>query len=286
MISIDRIHVHIRGVWGAPAPQKPTTHYKNKIKWRRFLYNEPGYFFLFFSQARSGYFFLLFSETDYFFFYSLQSLVIFSFKTRDRNFFWKITQATPRISNGLPLTDSCPYILLITDTGPVVVEKVTSEKDLGVTFDQKLKFTDHINNKVNKANRNVGLIFRTFTYIMNKEMFLNLYKSIVRPHLEYASTVWSPMFKKDKILIENVQRRATCLVKSIKHLPYEDRLKTLGLPSLEYRRERSDMIHHHHHHHIRFRARFPLPRVGLFDKSSSKTSSPLRAILRVSRVHI
>ena len=128
-----------------------------------------------------------------------------------------------------------------TDTGPIVVEKVTSEKDLGVTFDQKLKFTDHINNKVNKANRNVGLIFRTFTF-MNKEMFLNLYKSIVRPHLEYASTVWSPMFKKDKILIENVQRRATRLVKSIKHLPYEDRLNTLGLPSLENRRERSDMI--------------------------------------------
>ena len=43
---------------------------------------------------------------------------------------------------------------------------------------------------------------------------------------------------------------------------------------------------HHHHHHIRFRACFPLPRVVLFDKSSSKTSSPLRAILRVSRVHI
>ena len=40
------------------------------------------------------------------------------------------------------------------------------------------------------------------------------------------------------------------------------------------------------HHHIRFRACFPLPRVGLFNKSSSKTSSPLRAILRVSRVHI
>ena len=38
----------------------------------------------------------------------------------------------------------------------------------------------------------------------------------------------------------------------------------------------------HHHHYIRFRARFPLPRVGLFAKSSSKTSSPLRTILRVS----
>ena len=50
------------------------------------------------------------------------------------------------------------------------------------------------------------------------------------------------MFKKDKILIENVQRRATRLVKCLKHLSYEDRLKTLGLPSLEYRIERSDMI--------------------------------------------
>ena len=50
------------------------------------------------------------------------------------------------------------------------------------------------------------------------------------------------MFKKDKILIENVQRQATRLLKCLKHLSYEDRLKTLGLPSLEYRRERFDMI--------------------------------------------
>ena len=43
---------------------------------------------------------------------------------------------------------------------------------------------------------------------MDKEMFLNLYKSIVRPHLEYAVTVCSPIYKKDMIAIENVQRRA------------------------------------------------------------------------------
>ena len=76
-------------------------------------------------------------------------------------------------------------------------------------------------------------------------MFLSIYKSIVRPHLEYASGVWSPMFKKDKILLENVQRRATRLVKCLKHLSYEDRLRTLGLPSLEYRGERSDRIQVH-----------------------------------------
>ena len=90
-------------------------------------------------------------------------------------------------------------------------------------------------------NKNVGLIFRTFTF-MDKDMFLSIYKSVVRPHLQYAPCVWSPMFKKDKILIEKVQRRATRLVKCFKHLSYEDILNTLGLPSLEYRRERSGMI--------------------------------------------
>ena len=128
-----------------------------------------------------------------------------------------------------------------TETGEIKLEKVQSEKDLGVIFDKKLKFTEHINSKVNKANRNVGLIFRTFTF-MDKDMFLNLYKSVTRPHLEYVSTIWYPMYKKDKILIENVQRRTTRLVKCIKHLPYDERLKTLGLPTLEYRRERADLF--------------------------------------------
>ena len=63
----------------------------------------------------------------------------------------------------------------------------SSALDLGVTFDQTLRFTDHINIKVNKANRNVGLIFRTFTF-MDKDMFLSIYKSFVRSHLEYASS--------------------------------------------------------------------------------------------------
>ena len=106
-------------------------------------------------------------------------------------------------------------LLPIFDSIKMKIQKVTPEKDLGVTFDQNLKFTDHINNKVNKANKNVGLIFRTFTF-MDKDMFLSFYKSVVRPHLEYASSVWSPIFKKDKILIENVQRRATRLVKCLK----------------------------------------------------------------------
>ena len=64
-------------------------------------------------------------------------------------------------------------------------------------------------------------------------MFLNLCKSLVRPHLEYATVIWSALYKKDRIIIENVQRRATKLVRCCKNLSYSERLKKLGLPSLE-----------------------------------------------------
>ena len=94
---------------------------------------------------------------------------------------------------------------------------------------------------VKKANRNLGIIKRTFSYL-DKTVFLNLYKSIVHPHLECASTVWSVLYKKDCISIENVQRRATRMVHSIRHLNYSDRMRELGLPSLQYRRTRADLI--------------------------------------------
>ena len=55
----------------------------------------------------------------------------------------------------------------------------------------------HIASKVSTANRNLGISFRAVTYL-SQEMFLNLYKSMVRPHLEYASVLGSPLYKKDK----------------------------------------------------------------------------------------
>ena len=64
-----------------------------------------------------------------------------------------------------------------------IITKVDSEKDLGVTIDKNLNFREHILTKINIANRNLGIIFRTFTFL-DPEMFKNLYKSLVRPHLE------------------------------------------------------------------------------------------------------
>ncbi len=121
----------------------------------------------------------------------------------------------------------------------------SEEKDLGVTFTADLKFSKHIHNITNKANSLTGMVRRTFRH-MDKTMFLAIYKAIIRPHLEYASPVWSPYLKKDIQSIEKVQQRATRIVKEVHNrdgtrLSYPERLKYLGLPTLEYRRLRSDL---------------------------------------------
>ena len=125
--------------------------------------------------------------------------------------------------------------------GSTYIEETRHEKDLGVTFDDELSFSEHIALKVKKANQALGMIRRTFT-CMDRDIFIPLFKTLVRPHLEYASVIWSPKFKKDNLAIENVQRRATKMVTGMKNLTYEERLRSLGLPTLVYRRQRADMI--------------------------------------------
>ena len=116
-----------------------------------------------------------------------------------------------------------------------------SEKDIGVIVDKDLDFSLHIGEKTKKANQIMGLIRRCFRY-MDEEMFVALYTSLVRPHLEYGASVWSPFKKMYIDQIEGVQRRATRQVKSISHLSYEERLEKLNLFSLSFRRCRGDMI--------------------------------------------
>ena len=77
----------------------------------------------------------------------------------------------------------------------------------------------------------------------SKETILLLYKSLVRPHLEYCCQVWSPHYSKDiKLINEGVQRRATKLINGMANLHYEERLRHLGLMSLKTRRVRGDLI--------------------------------------------
>ena len=115
------------------------------------------------------------------------------------------------------------------------------EKDLGVIVDTSLCFESHMNNMVKKANRMVGMITH---YISHKTSYVMvpLFKSLVRPILEYGNVVWAPRFKKHIDHIEGVQRRFTRRIIGLSDLECNDRLKSLKLPSLEYRRARGDMI--------------------------------------------
>ena len=125
--------------------------------------------------------------------------------------------------------------------GNVTLESVDSEKDLGVLVDKELKMDTHTEHQVNKANRILGLIRRSFDSLDAKSL-VTLYKSLVRPHLEYCNAITFPQLVKQVKLLEGVQRRATKLVQEVKELGYTDRMKHLRLPSLHYRRTRGDMI--------------------------------------------
>jgi len=82
---------------------------------------------------------------------------------------------------------------------------------------------------------------RTIVY-KSKEILLNLYKSLVRPHVKYCRSVWLPCHQKDKTLIERVQFRFTRIIPGFSKLPYCERFKRLGLWSLEEKRNRADLI--------------------------------------------
>ena len=122
-----------------------------------------------------------------------------------------------------------------------VLDTVTQEKDLGVIVDDQLKFHEHTAVAAKKANQILGLI-KKFYSSRDPYTITTLYKTMVRPHHEYGNAMWGPVYIGDVHKVEKIQRRSTKMIYSIKNLLYEQRLRTLKLPSLIYRRRKGDMI--------------------------------------------
>ena len=125
--------------------------------------------------------------------------------------------------------------------GGETLKVVDSEKDIGVTITSNLKPSQHCQEAAGRARCELGKISKCF-HFRDKKVFLRLYMQFVRPHLEFSSSVWSPWNQTDIDLLENVQKKAVRMVSGLRASTYEDRLKEIGLWTLEKRRLMFDMI--------------------------------------------
>lgn len=87
------------------------------------------------------------------------------------------------------------------------LERATQIKDLGVIFDDRMSFTDHINSLVRECFQKVGLILRMGRNFRQAQTYMTLFNTLVRCKLEYASVVWSPFYIKYIRSIESIQTR-------------------------------------------------------------------------------
>ena len=88
------------------------------------------------------------------------------------------------------------YTMTLYEGSVISLERSTLEKDLGILIDCQLNFTEHMFAASKKANGIMGVIRRTFTHL-DLKCFGLLYKSLVRPQLEYKVSVWFPYKMKD-----------------------------------------------------------------------------------------
>ena len=123
----------------------------------------------------------------------------------------------------------------------ITLVKTDCERDLGIMISNDLKPTAQVNKPAAKAHIMISILKNT---VVNRgaSIWIKLYTTYFRPHIEFAIAAWSPYMAKDISCLEKVQRRVTKLVHATKNLPYEGRCKTLKLTKLSMRRIRGDLI--------------------------------------------
>ena len=97
----------------------------------------------------------------------------------------------------------CDYFMSIVEVDYKMNNSQLEKDLLTFTFDPKLNFNHHIYEITHKATKILSILKRTFLFL-NKKTFLLIYKSLIRPHLEYANVIWYPKYKYQSISVERV----------------------------------------------------------------------------------
>jgi len=142
-----------------------------------------------------------------------------------------------RVSSGRFDLHSCP----VYDIDGINLEVKAETKDLGITVDDKLKFDKHVSLIVHKAHTRANLILKCFES-RDPNLLMKAFFTYVRPLLEYAAPVWSPHLTYLIFKVEQVQRTFTKRLDGLKNMSYVERLKFLGIHTLEHRRLISDLV--------------------------------------------
>lgn len=127
------------------------------------------------------------------------------------------------------------------------VKRISQVKDLGVCFQTNLKFNDHFEYIIAKAYKSLGFLMRN-AKDFKISTAVTLYNAIVRPHLEYASCIWSPTALSNIDLIEKVQKRFLRYLYLRKHniypfmVSYKTLLSLFGMERLSDRRDKQDIL--------------------------------------------
>ena len=161
----------------------------------------------------------------------------------------------------------------------IILEHVTSFRDLGVLVAADLSWKGHIETVVGKCNRVNGMIKRVVGYHAPPNVSLNLYKSLTRSITEYSSPVWSPQTTKELKQLESVQRNMTRFITRFDGSSYKERCIHLNILPLCYRREISDLVFFYKCIHSRIN--FNLDNLcQYYDQTSSRRSAKSGLLLK------